>query len=67
MPATQITVYVQALPGDPNFGDTSITIPENDPDRAEFLETCEEFFIGKDRKQDADKFYQAVKQTPSTP
>jgi hypothetical protein len=66
MAATQITVYVEAFPEKPNFGDTTIPLPETDPDRAEYLESCENFFKGKNRPQDADKFHQAINQTPSS-
>jgi hypothetical protein len=66
MAATQITVYVQAIPGKPDFGDTQIIIPETDENRQEFLEKCEQFFKSKNRPQDADKFHQAIAQTPSS-
>lgn len=63
----EITVYVEANnPSTPTFGDTNIVIPETDNDRADFLMECREFFLTRDRKEDADKFYQAVSQTPST-
>ena len=64
----QITVYVEAVnPSAPNFGDTNIVIPETDPDRADFLMSCRTFFLDQERPADAQKFYDAVKQTPSTP
>ena len=63
----EITVYVEANnPQADNFGDTNIIIPEADPDRSEFLMQCRNFFIAADRNEDADKFYQAAKQTPSS-
>src|SRR5262245_36139001 len=61
--ADQITVWVNAYPEQADFGLTTITIPENDEDRAEYLETCEKFFKDKNRPADADKFHQAVRQT----
>ena len=63
----EITVYVEANnPGTETYGDTNRVIPEKDPDRREFLMSCRNFFNAADRPEDADKFYQAVKQTPST-
>jgi len=66
MAATEITVYVEAFPEKANFGDTTITLPEKDADRAAFLQNCENFFKGKNRPEDAAKFHQAIAQTPST-
>jgi len=66
MPAQAISVYVSALPGAPDFGDTTITLPEVDEDRADFLMSCRNFFIDRQRPADAEKFYDAVAQTPST-
>lgn len=61
----EVTCYVEAVPGKPDFGLTTITIQEKDPDRAEFLTKCREFFLSKNRPAEADRFYQAVSQTPS--
>jgi hypothetical protein len=62
---SEITVWVNAFPEDAGFGDTVITIKEDDADRAEFLEQCEAFFKARDRAAEADRFHQAIMQTPS--
>lgn len=65
--AKEITVYVEAVnPGTPTYGNTNIVVPEEDKDRSDFLMNCREFFIARGRQPDADKFYQAVSQTPSS-
>ena len=63
--AKDVTCFVEARPEAPNFGQTTITIEETDPDRAEFLTVCESFFRENDRPEVADRFHQAIAQTPS--
>lgn len=65
MAATQISVYFQAAKENPKYGDTDVVIPGADPDREEFFTACEEFFRGKNRPEDADKFHQTIAQARS--
>jgi hypothetical protein len=66
--AQEITVYVNAVNTTAaDYGWTDIRIPPDDKDRAEFLANCEEFYKSKGRTADADKFHQAIKQTPLDP
>jgi hypothetical protein len=62
----QLTVYVDVLAHEdsPEYGQTLITIPKDDPNRAGFLANCEIYFKGVARVADASKFAQAAKQTP---
>ena len=60
--ARELTVYVNAIPGNDAYGRTDIQIWGDDEDRAEFLMNCREFFLEYDREDDANKFQQAAKQ-----
>lgn len=58
-----ISVYVEAVNRDsPSFGNTNITITEDDPQRYEYLKACEKFFKDAGRPEDATKFEQASRQ-----
>ena len=65
----ELKVYVNVLgqPTDDTYGETQITVPAKDKDRASFLTHCEQFFRNANRTADADKFHQAIKQTPQDP
>lgn len=66
---SDLTVYVNVTsPVESNqYGETSIVIKKDDPHRSGYLKSCEDFFKINGRAADADKFYQARKQTPWDP
>ena len=61
-----LTVYVNVTsPVESNqYGETTIVVKKDDKHRAGFLQCCQDFFTTNGRPADADKFYQARKQTP---
>lgn len=63
---SELTVYVDAVSPESSkqYGETSIVIPKDDTHRNGLLKCCQDFCTANGRPQDAEKFKQAIKQTP---
>ena len=62
-----ISVNVQAVDANkPDYGNTTITITEDDPQREELLKAGERICRHHGRTEEAGEFTEAIPQTPST-